>query len=299
MTPLAHQIAKQATVGVSQRRFKEPQIAPVRRQWPQGLLRHICEAHCFETTAVLDLARSLTLMGDPGERSVLTVDGHDLPAMGKKDEENFNTIAAQKTFLPAPVTWIEFQEQGLPRDGFLLVDDLYHDPEGDDGERQWITVLRCDEDGCNLAFSFPKGGEPQQAVMHPLKPADEASMSGIRAVHLYLFATIVISNLAIINTPRIVGRTTHLPHRGLQKRLGQTYRLPGRYPLQAWHEVLLQVRVPCERGPEDAEGTLTGTRALHFCRSYLRIRRGQLEVVNWHWRGNPALGIRQTRYRVV
>jgi hypothetical protein len=54
----------------------------------------------------------------------------------------------------------------------------------------------------------------------------------------------------------------------------------------------------------EADGTVheahyTGEKCLHFCRSHLRVRNGRLEQVKAHWRGNPSLGIKQTRYKLV
>ena len=43
---------------------------------------------------------------------------------------------------------------------------------------------------------------------------------------------------------------------------------------------------------------ITGERCLHYCRTYLRVRMGMLEYVEGHWRGNPALGMKRSRYRL-
>jgi hypothetical protein len=275
VTPLAHSIAKQLTLPVKRRTFVSD---------PPGILSKICDAHCFETTEVLPLAKGLFSSREAGSEG--SYDGRKIQFMGPKVISKFAAVAERVAFLPAPVTWIEFKDPTLPRDGFLLVDDQY-------GRGDWITALRCDEQGCNFGFSFPKGGKPFDAVMH-----GEGDMTEEENTGLSVFVTMVISLLAIINTPKIVGRRTHLPHAGLQKRLARAYQMPGKYPLHAWHEVRLHVNVPLEcRDTEEAY--LTGMRALHFCRSYLRIRQGQLELVSWHWRGNPALGMKQTRYRVT
>src|SRR5262249_29716721 len=160
--------------------------------------------------------------------------------------------------------------------------------------REWITVFACGEDGSEFCMSVPKRGDPRDTIIHGDGPmTDEDRITG------GTFLNAVLTNLAIINTPHIIGRTTHLPHTGLQKHLARAFKMPGKYPLQPWHEVKLHVVVPSEFGGGEVEGHLTGERALHLCRSYLRIRLGQLELVHSHWRGNPALGIKQTRYRVI
>jgi hypothetical protein len=74
----------------------------------------------------------------------------------------------------------------------------------------------------------------------------------------------------------------------------------GTFPLRAWTEIVLEVTPPSEAGALDpGEAHLTGRRALHFCRQHLRIRGGRLELVKAHWRGDAAIGIKQSRYRVA
>jgi hypothetical protein len=74
----------------------------------------------------------------------------------------------------------------------------------------------------------------------------------------------------------------------------------GTFPLRAWTEIKLEVCPPKWAGdlPEN-ETHFTGTRALHFCRAHARIRLGRLEFVRAHWRGDPALGIKRSRYRLT
>lgn len=111
---------------------------------------------------------------------------------------------------------------------------------------------------------------------------------------------LVIASLALINSPKIIGRKTHLPHAGLQRKLARAKGIVGKYPLHAWTELLLEVTPPKdESGLIEQETTLTGERALHFVRAHLRIVGGKLVRVSAHWRGNAALGIKRTRYSVV
>ena len=106
--------------------------------------------------------------------------------------------------------------------------------------------------------------------------------------------------LVIINSPKIIGRKQHMPHRGLERDLLRSKTLSGKYPLHAWHELKLEARPTYfDKDGFEHEAHLTGKKCLHFCRSHLRIRNGKLELVNAHWRGDPALGIKRTRYRVT
>ncbi|QPF81665.1 hypothetical protein IC762_17725 [Bradyrhizobium genosp. L] len=109
--------------------------------------------------------------------------------------------------------------------------------------------------------------------------------------------TLLVPLLAMINTPRIIGRCQHMPHAGLARDLRKRFGA-GRFPLRAWTEIQLKVTPP-EQGEGEAEAHLTGARALHFCRAHLRVRLGRLELVSSHWRGDPALGIKQSKYRLV
>lgn len=71
----------------------------------------------------------------------------------------------------------------------------------------------------------------------------------------------------------------------------------GKFPLNAWTEIMLEMTPPpAPEGPSTCEVRLSGTKALHFCRAYLRLRLGRLELVSSHWRGDGALGIKQSRY---
>lgn len=180
-------------------------------------------------------------------------------------------------FLPAPKTWIEFQG----RDGRAAA--LLEEAPGDKvavsiaNQRivRWFGYV-------NLKT---RQLEPTQEVMDEC-PTKYASMM------LYPFGF-----LPLINTPKIIGRRQHMPNRKLEKRLTRALGA-GKFPLKAWTEIKLSVSKPMEIDDELHEAHLTGQRALHFCRAHLRIRRGQLEYVSSHWRGDPAIGIKQSRYKI-
>jgi hypothetical protein len=280
MTPLAYRIAKQATLPKHERTFTN-----------DALLKRICAAHCFETTQVQELAHAIMPPAEKGEeRHTLTVGDESIPFAGQKAINNLVSVADRIAFLPSPYTWIEWRyPDWTPDHGWLLCEDFGQT----NNLRDWIGAFACCEQGCDFSMSIPKQGDPRETIMH-----GEGEMTDEDRLTCGVFLSAVLCNLAIINTPHIVGRTTRLPHAGLQKRLARAFNMPGKYPLQAWHELKLHVAVPPEFSGEEVEGHLTGERALHFCRSYLRIRLGQLELVHSHWRGNPALGIKQTRYMV-
>jgi hypothetical protein len=109
---------------------------------------------------------------------------------------------------------------------------------------------------------------------------------------------IAFSVLAIdlINTPGLVGFRQHAPHVALAQqfaRLGI-----GKYPLRSWSEVTVKTHTTACHG--DYESGATFRKCLHFVRSHQRhYRSGHVSIIPAHWRGDPALGIKRTRYRVT
>lgn len=230
-------------------------------------LRLLDDAHFFEVSAVYEAARDLSV------------------GMMKTGR-----APGRLAFLPAPRTWIEWAE-GSGRCGALL-----EAQEGDPAASvTWAVTLFEDR---RILVSDDRGwlvlGD--RAALRGITFPDDRSDRWTRALadaRLYAF-------LAMINTPRVIGRTTRQPHAGLQRKIAAARSMPGKYPLQAWHELKLEVRSPRdEAGHEPRQTILTGGKAMHFVRAYCRIQNGQLVLVSSHWKGDPALGIKQTRYRVV
>lgn len=111
------------------------------------------------------------------------------------------------------------------------------------------------------------------------------------------FIGMAVLTLNLINTPGLIGLKQHAPHRSLARKF-QTIGA-GRYPLHAWSEVVLkhQTRIA---GPDEQLAGLTHHKCLHFVRSHLRhYRDGKVVTIPAHWRGDPALGIKRTRYRMA
>jgi hypothetical protein len=124
-------------------------------------------------------------------------------------------------------------------------------------------------------------------------------LDGIIGVHEYINHGIAFAVLALdlINTPGLVGLRQHDPHRGLARKL-YTVR-SGSYPLRGWSEIVLKHQTRIADDAEHHTGT-TFHKCLHFVRSHLRhYRDGKVTVIPAHWRGDPALGIKRTRYLVA
>lgn len=228
---------------------------------PLGFVERLNEYHFFDVSSVLDLARDL------GNRFV-----RSLP-IGKM------------AFLPARWTALDFGKTEWGRWGVLL--------QGD-GERASGCLVTIENGVCRVspgAFAFGLG----DAATNKYGVTDN-SAAGVNAAG-YL-VPLIYGALALINTPRTIGRRQHMPHAGLQRKLAAAHGMPGKFPLQAWTEIILEVRPPVIEGERVHEARLTGGKCLHFCRAHLRIRNGTLEYVSPHWRGNGALGIKQSRYDV-
>jgi hypothetical protein len=224
-----------------------------------GILPDLDNAHCFECSAVYGLAM------DMAKRFAATGTSEKLG------------------FLPAPITVLDYRRPGFERTAILLKNE----PGGFSAAHLLATPTEF--------FSAKTSHVPN--VMNSYWNKQIRALFQ-REVLIRDGPSFTLALLAIINTPRIIEQRQHKPHAGLQRRIAASRGMVGKYPLQAWHEVLLTVAPPRldERTPHETH--LTGEKALHFCRTHLRLRLGMLELVASHWRGNPALGIKQTRYRL-
>jgi hypothetical protein len=269
MTPLAYRIAKQSGL-------------PLKRREPfndeGGLLHKMEDIHCFEVTDVLELVKEL---GD------------------KWLDKNIDTenVGIDKTFafLPAPKTWIEWLVQsanGSIRSGVLLEEYQGDEPEY---EGTALGTLAMWTHGGEAMGSF------ERKMLFPLHNAKEfdwrvpdTGNEDMDEFFIRLLHT-VYASLALINSPRVIGRRQHAAHKNLKKFA------VGKFPLHAWTEIKLEVNKPVEVkfGGEPRQTWISGRAALHFCRAYVRIVRGQLQYVSAYWSGDPAIGVKRTRYRVI
>jgi hypothetical protein len=213
------------------------------------------------------------------------------------------------SFLPAPVTWIE-RKYDWGRHGALLhsakllpdakitsilseLDDIdgiairqvwHNQTSGEFGSFPPVGVLFCDDENVAVPLECKRDDETDEECADRF---DESAGWG-RAI---------MAAVAVINSPRVIGRREHQPHVGLQRELGRQHNAGGKFPMECWTEIMLEV-TPTAHGVGH-DGVLTGKRALHFCRAHLRLRLGRVELVSSHWRGDPAIGLRRGRYTVV
>ena len=269
MTPLAHQLAKQLLLRPQDRQHSW--VVPQNSQFLRSALEGI---HCFEVTECLPLTEEIQRLA---------------ARAAKQSEEHLDAMFGSYTFLPAPKTWLEWRQpsQLAPRTA-LLVEQI-PDEEGRPPNRARCTVF-------THAMAFGAGEIVQLTAAYgtidTLPTVKGLSGSGT-ALQLAMMM------LLLINSPKVIGRRQHMPHAGLERKLTQSFGV-GTFPLHDWTEILLEVNKPLEIDDgEPHEAHLTGKRALHFCRKHIRIRLGRLEYVSAHWRGDPAIGIKRSRYTVT
>jgi hypothetical protein len=278
MTPLAQRILRDALLPEQQRQFRHN--GAKNSELPLRLAR----ASAFEMTAVFEMVPDLGM-------KMLEIDaGH---MVGLRE----TTYA----FLPAPRTWMEFAPRIPPelsrpglssrRHGILL--------EEVPAERCALATI-CISEGSYFGVlvetiiqlqGSDRLGEVRYGVllMQPQNPEEaKEAEEGVKCLTMDIYPM-----LALINTPKVIGRREHAPHKGLQRQL----KAAGGAILRPWTEIMLDVTVRDSDGVGES-GRLSGGKALHFCRQYLRIRLGRLEIVRSHWRGDPVLGVVRASYTV-
>ena len=268
VTPLAHRFAKELTLPLKDRRITD--LAKI--------LPELGQVHCFDCSEIYD---SINRMINE-EQAVATA-----------------VALLPQTFIPCEIAWLEVDRQ-IINDG----------PPGAGDKTALIVWMEKDTFYVSIAASHREvSGYPYSHTIGSLRPNPtspagldvgitkglDGSTSEAQAL-LFLCASIAILMLDIINQPTLCRLVTHQPHRGLERALLRAG--VGRYPLLAWQEIVITHE---DFGDEDeAVAHLTGRKCLHFVRGHRRqYRDGRLTQVAHHWRGDPALGIKRTRYKVA
>lgn len=214
-------------------------------------------------------------------------------------QEKADEIIAERRFLPAPKTWIEYRYKGR-RIATLLQEVPQEKLPPNDGvriEKPAIATFFCEETAMDLGI-IPMAGSGRAVVAIKNQIQNEKILRNFGLPPMEAQAVYAQLALVLINSPHIIGRRQHVPHAGLERQLTRGL-AGGKFPLHAWTEIKLQVAKPVEIDDgEPHEAHLTGRRALHFVRKHIRIRLGQLEYVSAHWRGDPSIGIKRSRYIV-
>lgn len=321
MTPLAAKVANELTLPKAKRTFDD--TAHVLDLFDQ-------EMHCFEVSA---LTKSVNAVlddpiadGDPDESWSVWRDVESmvprmfLPSPVTWLEQTFNgarlgcviqqrgegfwlASVHQSAKGPFSLHICDFRARSILEPGERLDIELGDlSKEVLDTERDPV-VDRIMAGGINEKDLSPErlsqlraGRDLIEARLSLLERKSEMAGAGLEIMQMAKrFIGMTILTLDLINTPGLVGLKQRDPHRGLARRLNAI----GRYPLRAWSEVVLKAET---RAAEPGE-QMTGTgyhKCLHFVRSHLRhYQDGHVTVIPAHWRGDPALGIKRTRYRMA
>lgn len=265
MTPLAMKFARDLTLPIKRRKVDDC----------AELLPHLGETHCFDVSAVW-----------AGVKEALST------------ADAYNTVVHLQatTFLPAERTWIELPPVGGHRMAFVIWKSRWQDHE-------WFelaTAHHIPEE--NYITSMKLGGFrfDGKTLIHE-READAVEMDrqmgrdGRSSVFVSQICSVILL-LDIINSPALVHLQRHNPHKGLLHDFRKAGL--GNYPLHGWHEVKIRPQIGLLTD-EELAGPMTGRKCLHFVRAHRRrYRSGKETVVSPHWRGDPAIGIMRTRYRV-
>ena len=323
MTPLAHKIVRELTLPKKDRTFMDA----------GHILPRMRDIHCFEISAVQSLVGK---MAQDLKRRCLIAHQPELAHLSDEEwEQGKWTVPDWKTwrwiepntrmgFLPAPRTWIETKvppgssHNGvsgvvgwLLEEGEMLPDRVRRTLPG------FVRCTSCQEVintagrrvfGSLVMWHMPLADSSAFGLVNPIPDnledlTEQTNLrGGVQQVYEMILHTTLSTyiTLGLINTPKLIGRRQHMPHAGLEKALRREQKIIGTYPLHAWTEILLECRpTPNVAGEEDYEAHLTGRKCLHFCRAHLRLKGGKVEFVRSHYRGDPALGFKQARYRVT
>lgn len=287
MTPLAHAILKD--YAENENKFVilsadgKKMVFDAKKE--KSLVNGIVNSVCFECSDVADLAYEMTLKQITESRN-------------EAGERGFALAPASSAFLPHQQTWVEFRAGFLAqktRIGALFYGMEMPEYSGLPCAAVFLILKRPDFFGLFGSFALPLYSEANANITFDVSkflqggPLDEYIIS---------FCAQVYAFLAFINSPRIVGRAENKPHRGLERSLKRSQIIPANSGLRPWTEIKLDIMPPAENAGQNAAERLTGKKALHFCRSFLRIRNGKLERVRSHWRGDASLGVVRSTYKL-
>lgn len=193
--------------------------------------------------------------------------------------------AAPYIFFPAYDTWLEW------RDERGKIGMYFHGPGESVTDGQGIMTMQDHgdpESGVLIPLQFHLPQYDVKALPSPTTPLATRIQFEEAAGKL---KPIVYAILAMINSPKLI-RTTPVDVSRINKRREAL----GRYSFHPHHEVRLDID---KRIIKTTAGHGDGaSKCLHFVRTHLRLVQGQYILVRPHWRGDPALGIRDTHYRV-
>lgn len=322
MTPLAMKVANELTLPKAKRTFDD--AAHVLDLFDQDM-------HCFEVSAISksvdavlgncesddeideswsvwrDIETMLPRLFLPSPVTWLeqVFHGNRFASVLQKDEDTFSLITVHdgpNGGCSVPMCKFRARDVLEAGDDRIEVSDVYDEPEAPAApEFNLATILKS----IDLKSATP---EQARSILEARNLAEMRVNDLGRAANRLSrtldflgaanrFIGMVVLTLDLINTPGLIGLRQRDPHRGFARRLAALR--GGSYPLHSWSEVVLKHQTRIAEPGERLSGT-TYHKCLHFVRSHLRhYRDGKVVTIPAHWRGDPALGIKRTRYRMA
>ena len=207
--------------------------------------------------------------------------------------------SAGHLFLPAEITWLDLTANipngGVPgaRQGVLLIGT---NGSIQKGEAMWLGYLRRapghetdwgDGGFAQLGFRFDLARGVLATPVYGQQHTLFRQMGG----NLRNLAATIWSTIALINTRRVAD-----VHDADLSKINRARHKMRRPPILQYKVVTLKIDREMVR---PSRGALTREMPMHHVRAFLRIRRGKVELVRPHWRGNPRFGIIVHRYVAV
>lgn len=166
-------------------------------------------------------------------------------------------------FLPAPNTWIEFRETS-GRIGVLL-----QEHENRATVPFMAVHLRQQRIDVVSSGSWLALGEALD------KAGERDSIAGTIFGGVGIdgaWVAMIYACIALINTPRLIGRRQRMPNSGLQRTIARSRGMTGKFPLRAWTEIRLAIETKMADPTVEHAACLSGKKALHFVRSHSTLR---------------------------
>lgn len=298
MTPVAHRLLKDLTEDCLAVKGYPKLKAP--------LLATLQHAQYFEVTGILPLARSL------------------VDALALRPFREIKEALSGALSLPAPITWVECRQQlrGTLESVFILEQEQLMDRTdvytptfrigffSDTGEflfsdSEQLAIADGDISSFVEFYRFDElrgiylNAHPEAAAFQGNELNDRLGITFERFRRAYYAHSkvLMLAVLAVMNDQDIAHVERKPSHKGLMRQVRKVCGSDAGFN-EGWRQYTLHVseRVSGDGG---GGGAITGTKALHFCRQFVRLRRGKIEFVRGHWRGDAAKGVVNKVYRVV
>lgn len=203
-------------------------------------------------------------------------------------------------FTPATVTWIEWagntigsdrsNRHAVMLDGsgftetkneFFIGAGIYVADEDSSRSRHEMAIFKYDFPGGGTIFQqIGKDGD-LDSITRAIGSTEENPL--YKRVRVERLGRFIAAALALINTPRVTAVVEHdnsvLNNARLKK---------GRPPVVAYSDVTIKPDAGWVGKSEMRRAT--GEKARHHVRTFMRLKRGKVELVKAHWRGNADRG---------